>query len=392
MKILVANYGKMINESGGMAKVSCSIVNEFVRRGHEVVLLYADGRDGSFFYEVDERVQCYDMCNFRGKKIKLPLHLKLRREFFRLFNDHLRTQDVTFKFLEEYLYDNLKIVMQNFVPDVIVSHNLAASNIFINKLKTIIPVVTMSHGDPIYYFSDTPKYALECFKTSVVNQVLLESHAQHIKDNMPDVKTITIGNVVPMYKQSACLECEKKQYKIIFVGALIKRIKQPHVIIEAFAKLAKKFPDWIVELWGPEERKSYRMELDARIAKHGLSDRIFIKGATKDVPGVLQQGDIFVFPSAAEGFGLTLAEGLSMGLPGIGYKNCSGVNELIQDGYNGFLVDDGVEPFAQAMGKLMQDRNLRVTMGQHAHESMKKYAPEKIWNQWEKLLKDVAND
>lgn len=45
----------------------------------------------------------------------------------------------------------------------------------------------------------------------------------------------------------------------------------------------------------------------------------------------------FAFPSAYEGFGLSLAEAMSMGLPAVGYKSCSAVNELIVDGKNGFV-------------------------------------------------------
>ena len=63
-----------------------------------------------------------------------------------------------------------------------------------------------------------------------------------------------------------------------------------------------------------------------------------MKGSTNDVPDVLRQGDIFAFPSAYEGFGLSLAEAMSMGLPAVGYKSCSAVNELIVDGKNGFCV------------------------------------------------------
>ena len=38
---------------------------------------------------------------------------------------------------------------------------------------------------------------------------------------------------------------------------------------------------------------------------------------------------------------------------------------------------------------LMQNEELRKQMGQNAKESMKQFAPEKIWNQWEDLMKKV---
>ena len=49
---------------------------------------------------------------------------------------------------------------------------------------------------------------------------------------------------------------------------------------------------------------------------------------------------VFIFPSMGEGFGLVIPEALSSGLPVIASKNCSGP-DLIQDGFNGFVIDAG---------------------------------------------------
>ena len=122
----------------------------------------------------------------------------------------------------------------------------------------------------------------------------------------------------------------------------------------------------------------------------GLTERILFCGTTTNVPAVLVDADLYVMPSAYEGFGLSLAEGMSMGLPAIGYRSCVAVNELICDGENGFLVGDGVEPLAEKMALLMRDRTLRVKMGAAARESMRTYAPEIIWAQWEELMRDVV--
>ena len=62
------------------------------------------------------------------------------------------------------------------------------------------------------------------------------------------------------------------------------------------------------------------------------------------------------------------------------------VNEIIKDGENGFLAEDGVEALAEKMQQLMSDQELRQCMGKAAHESMKQYAAENIWGQWEELI------
>ena len=40
----------------------------------------------------------------------------------------------------------------------------------------------------------------------------------------------------------------------------------------------------------------------------------------------------------------------------------------------------------------MEDAELRKKMGQNARESMKQFAPEKIWNEWEALINKVVTE
>ena len=247
----------------------------------------------------------------------------------------------------------------------------------------------MSHGDPEDYFHTYPKEEIPALEKSAVCQVLLPSFEKHLKDHLPNVKTVVIGNAIPQYDAQADLSAQKDTYKILFVGRLSKNHKRPHLLIEAFAGLADEFPDWNVELWGAEDGKAYYKELQLLIKKHHLENRVFLKGPTNDVPSVLQQGDIFAFPSAYEGFGLALGEAMSMGLPAVGYKSCSAVNELIKDGENGYLCDDGVEPLRISMKRLMSNLSIRVSLGERARADMKQYSSEVIWDTWEILISQL---
>lgn len=125
------------------------------------------------------------------------------------------------------------------------------------------------------------------------------------------------------------------------------------------------------------------------IKDNNLEKNINFSGISNNVMQKLMESNIFVFPSLSEGMPLALIEAMSVGLPAIGYKSCPSVNELIIDGYNGFLCDDGIDDFAEKMKILMQDEQLRKMMGENARESMKQFTPEKIWNQWEFLIKEV---
>ena len=388
LNILLANLTKMVDDSGGLAKVTAAFANEMKKRGHQVSLVYSDVQTGDFYYPLDEGIPAYDIRHYKGQTISYPWYLKVKREFYRTF-DKQKARTVNNDFAASFLLNNLQDVLDTVHPEIIISFQPAASKMLLCDLKTTIPVITMSHGDPEDYFHIYPKEEIPSLEKSAVCQVLLPSFAKHLTNHLPNVKTVVIGNAIPQYDVQADLAEPKSTYKIIFVGRLAKGDKRPHLLIEAFAGLAREFPNWIVELWGAEDGKAYYKELQLLIRKNGLEKQVFLKGTTNQVKEVLQQGDIFAFPSFSEGFGLSLGEAMSMGLPAVGYKNCSAVNELIQDGINGYLCEDGVGDFCDKLRRLMVNRNLRIAMGNQARILMKAYAPTKIWNAWEILLEQI---
>lgn len=390
MNIMLANFTKMVDDSGGLAKVTSSFANEMHRRGHQVTLVYSDDRVGKFFYKLDDGIAAYDLRHMDGQSIAFPFLMKAKRELLRPL-DICKARTVNNDFAEKYLLANIKKVYEKVKPDVIVASQTASTKLFVLNLGIETPVISMSHGDPEDYFHTYPTNELPALAKCAMCQVLLPSFEQHLLKHVPEAKTIVIGNVVPQYEQKAELAAEKEQYKIITVGRLVRNHKRPHLLIQAFAKIAKEFPDWIVELWGAEDKKTYTAYIKELIKKNSLQDRVFLRGTTDQVPQKLQQADIFAFPSAYEGFGLGMAEAMSMGLPVIGYKNCSAVNELIRDGVNGYLCDDGIDDFAQKLRLLMQNKSERVRMGNKARELIKEYSPEVIWDKWEQLMLKLSD-
>ena len=79
-----------------------------------------------------------------------------------------------------------------------------------------------------------------------------------------------------------------------------------------------------------------------------------------------------------------------MGLPAIGCKECPAVNTLSRGGESGLLCDGTPESLAEALSKLMSDESLRIRFGNVAQKDMKAYAPERVWDQWENLLRSLT--
>ena len=119
------------------------------------------------------------------------------------------------------------------------------------------------------------------------------------------------------------------------------------------------------------------------IEQHRLQHRVFLCGVTEDVSSVFRQTDIFAFPSEHEGFGLTLVEAMSMGLPVIACKDCIAVREIVDDGKTGMLADAESKGFSLALVTLIKNIDLRKKLGQNAYEAAQVYAGPIIWNKWE---------
>ena len=58
----------------------------------------------------------------------------------------------------------------------------------------------------------------------------------------------------------------------------------------------------------------------------------------------------------------------------------------------GVLCDDGVENLANELSVLIENPSLRCKLGRQAHEDMKQYSADIIWDKWEKLICELVKN
>jgi glycosyltransferase involved in cell wall biosynthesis len=161
--------------------------------------------------------------------------------------------------------------------------------------------------------------------------------------------------------------------------------KQLLPLIEAFSLHIKDYPSSRLNIFGRGDQLS---EIESKIHKSGLVDKVFVHGPVENISKALSSGNILCIPSKWEGFPNVLAESLSVGIPGIGFKNCDGVSDLIQDGVNGWIeYDDGtIKPFVTLLNRAAESIEAREDLYESCVESIHKFRESEIQLQWDSLV------
>ena len=384
MKIMLLDFLKVVNSAGGAERVFCNMANEFVNRGYDVYAVCCDWEQGKPFYELDEQVKFINI-DGSGKQTKFSKYLKIEKEILRLFRK-ISNDNPYDNAKNEYWSTKLQRVMDEAQPDIIIAYDLQSVCILKNILNGNIPVIAMFHMDAHTVLDlNASKKEIQALNRVNCVQVLLKADIE-IAKNYLSVPVVQIPNIVPQYNNKTNLE--KPNYRIAYIGRLDKKQKQPHLLIEAFGKIKNDFPNWKIDIWGGFVDKKYYDKLNELISKYNSEKSVKLCGTTNEVSSVLMNSDIFAFPSSYEGFPLALTEAMSAGVACVGFKSCIAVNELIVDDETGILCNDGVVGFAEGLKKLMQNQETRIRLGAAAKKEMKKFAAEKIWDEWERLINE----
>ena len=154
------------------------------------------------------------------------------------------------------------------------------------------------------------------------------------------------------------------------------------MLIDAWAIVAKKHPDWTLKICGPGNNEPYKQKAE-RLGLHQVKDMGFVESVYNE----MATASIYVLSSRFEGFGIVLIEAMSHGVPCIAFDSAEGAREIISSGFNGYLIKNrnSVE-YVRKCEQLMDDIEKRKKIGKAGKESVKKYSVDVVKKDWYKLL------
>ncbi len=145
------------------------------------------------------------------------------------------------------------------------------------------------------------------------------------------VDAISLANVHPKVAELS------EQGPVIVTVAELRESKGVVTLIEAMNQVQAKMPEARLAIAGDG---ADRARVERRVRDLGLSDKVFLLGATQGADAVLAGADVFVNAAYAEGFPYTVIEAMSASLP-IVATDVGGTREAIKDGETGFLAKAG---------------------------------------------------
>ncbi|WP_312482563.1 glycosyltransferase [Sphingobacterium multivorum] len=202
-------------------------------------------------------------------------------------------------------------------------------------------------------------------------------------------KLDSIPNPLSFHKDYLSLGVPNKEKMVLIVSRLHEEQKNIKAALRIWKSIEQHgIVDWKLCLvgHGEDEEKilAYAQMLNLR--------NFFFEGRKEDPSSYFERASIFLMTSRYEGFGITLIEAQQCGCVPIAFDSFCSIKDIIQDGFNGILVDCLKENiYTQQLRKLIQDNELRHYLSNNALNTSRKFEIANIKSRWTELIGNLTN-
>ena len=233
--------------------------------------------------------------------------------------------------------------------------NYKYANNVVRCAKNLDYFILVSNNLRDYYSKRLMKYNVKCF------------YIPNIIDNLP-------REVAPL-----------EEKRIVSVGRLSPE-KGFMDLLKIFHILHNNHKDWVLDIIGDGSEKDKLMEY---ISKNDLASSVTLHGYRdkKYIDKILNKSSLYVMTSYTESFGIVLIEAMSHGIPCIAYNSAEGANELINSGFNGYLIKNrNQEMMIKKIEDLMGNYESRKNIGNNSRKFSRRFIGENVIENWYSLL------
>ncbi len=187
----------------------------------------------------------------------------------------------------------------------------------------------------------------------------------------------TVPEVMPQEKQP-----------VIMMAAYLNDNKAPDILLKAWQKVEKKYPQWSLEILGNGEVERFRKMAE----EMGFAGRVNFKGYVvgKEKEQLFRRASVYCMCSYEEGFPMVVLEAWMYGMALI-TTPVGGLPDVLEEGRNALTFPFGdVDALAKRLERLIMDEDLRKQMAGFSRRfAVQYFSTEEISRCWERIYSEV---
>lgn len=218
--------------------------------------------------------------------------------------------------------------------------------------------------------------------------IVQTKYALDIKNKQFKIQdSIVIANPLYDLPQKKDLILDSQKHRIILNVGRFSYVKNQEFLIKTFISINDK--SWFLYLVGDDHAsENLKQRFDKLIKSSGFEENIKLFGFTDNISNFYNQAKIFAFTSISEGYPNVVCEALAHGIPVLAYDGGVSHSQLISNGTNGYIIDNGdTTGYQDKLKDLMNDDYLRLYMSPMCRKSVQKLQKDIICSQYIKYIR-----
>lgn len=358
--IKICVIADQIYKSGGIERVLSHRINHWIKCDYDVHLITSENEGNSPYFFYDSKMIHHDIDSNFDKSLSLfsSANLAMACKYF-------------FK---------LKKILNKISPDVIVMTNYNYDYYFIPLIANNIYSIKEYHSsfsEQKNIIGKIKRYYTRFYDIHVF--LSQEEKALHLINN-----SVVIPNPVNMSKNYP-VGLSKRRKTIVTAGRIVS-IKGFERLIEGWSKIAEKYPDWSLEIYGDGEI-DYIESLKLLISKNNLTSSVSIYSSIPDIVRKMLDSRIYAMSSLTECFPMVLLEAMQARMAVIAFDCPTGPRNIIDSYKTGILIEDNnIHEFADALERLINNEALAQELADNGFIESQQYDTGTVMKKWNVLV------
>lgn len=390
MNILLLYSRTLLPNDGGIATISLTLVKCMRAEGHSVsILSISDMKktgDSEFQYFLPNNgANAADNLSFseelcKKKKIDLIINqVPLLKKFIVLLPELRRRTGV-------------KVISCLHNPVMRQIWNFALRKEYILRKRRLFPIyfilksfLAKSVLSLLYKFEYRRTYR-DILSHSDRLVVLCEGMKNELLDMIGTKKGQEKIVVIPNFIETVHKVCnDSKEKSIIWCGTVDFDVKRVHLLLSLWKNLQDELPDWHLMILG----NGSKMQEAKNIARELCLVRYSFEGRTSP-DEYYRKAKILLVTSSFESFSLVTLEAMSYGIVPIVFNTFPAASMLIEDGENGYIVEDGeIADYVSAVKTVAVDEKLCQDMGEASVKKSRSFTSPVVYGYWHRLFQSL---